>query len=161
VLSRRAIEIMVYRLVYTSKAASELHDGDLRQILRSARANNAPLDISGLLLFHERSFFQVLEGAEERVEALFEKISKDMRHDYVKRLFADEVPKRLFGDWSMAYCALTPEEQGRLVGEGSFFSLFEASDPDDETSARLSAFVVKMAQRMVAASGDAAASKVA
>lgn len=42
---------------------------------------NARVDVTGMLLYHGRTFFQVLEGDRGVVEPLFDRIGKDKRHD--------------------------------------------------------------------------------
>ncbi|MCW5699979.1 MAG: BLUF domain-containing protein, partial [Rhodospirillales bacterium] len=115
---------MVYRLLYISKAKRDLNDQDLGQILAVSRANNSKMDITGLLLYLDREFLQVLEGGKQEVDSLFKKISSDDRHFTVKCLQAVEVDDRLFGDWSMAYLPISPDEKRKLMGEGDFFATF-------------------------------------
>jgi len=142
---------MVYRLVYTSKAISSVTDKDLEDILSKARANNSRLKLTGLLMFHNSEFFQVLEGRKASVEALFKEISDDPRHITVKRLDAREVEARLFGDWSMAYAPISPDDEGQLLGEGSFFHHFVPDGTSDEHTDRLTRFITKTAAKMIAA----------
>ena len=69
---------IVFRLVYTSKAIASVTDEDLEDILSKARSNNPRLGLTGLLMFHNSEFFQVLEGREASVEALFKKSPKTL-----------------------------------------------------------------------------------
>ena len=57
---------------------------ELAKIFSVARANNKASDITGALMMHEAWFAQVLEGPEDKVRALFEKIKTDKRHDVVE-----------------------------------------------------------------------------
>lgn len=53
---------------------------DLRDILTEARDFNDLNGICGVLYYADNAFFQCLEGEQEVVERLFEKIQKDQRH---------------------------------------------------------------------------------
>jgi Sensors of blue-light using FAD len=53
---------------------------ELTDLLRKSRDNNAALGITGMLLYKDGNFMQVLEGDEERVRALATKVSQDRRH---------------------------------------------------------------------------------
>ena len=70
---------MVYQLIYTSSATPELDDFTLREIAQTSSFNNQLLGITGLLLFHEGSIMQVLEGDEISVCSLYGKVKQDPR----------------------------------------------------------------------------------
>ncbi len=93
----------VFQLVYASAAVGELGEEDLAAILASARANNKPAGITGMLVYHEGSFLQALEGDREVVEALYERIERDPRHTDALVLLRREVESRGFGRWSMGF----------------------------------------------------------
>lgn len=91
------------QLVYVSAATVPFSPDDLDELLLKARSNNKSLDITGILLFAERTFFQVLEGAPADVEALYAKIAKDPRHGRVLQIARENISNRNFGDWSMGF----------------------------------------------------------
>jgi len=68
------------RLIYTSTSPKLLTGHDLENILSVSRRNNLRDGITGLLIYHEGSFLQVLEGPDAKIEASFERISSDPRH---------------------------------------------------------------------------------
>jgi hypothetical protein len=96
--------------VYVSAATKPFAPADLRTLLSKARAFNSSIGIgiSGLLLYHERSFFQILEGEVEQITHLFAHIGKDKRHDNVLLLSREEVKERNFGAWSMGFVDVDP-----------------------------------------------------
>ncbi len=104
----------VYKLLYCSRNAIEgstdRHAVEIRQILASARKNNAALGITGALFFNGACFAQVLEGPLDAVEALFEKIQQDPRHGDVTLLESGYVDHRDFPEWSMAFAGSGAEE---------------------------------------------------
>ena len=94
---------MVYQLVYVSRAAMDMDTEMLDEILNTARCNNSELDITGMLLHHDGSFIQVLEGEQKSVEALFDKIEADARHQDTNVVLRTCVEERAFDQWSMGY----------------------------------------------------------
>ncbi|RYG37151.1 MAG: BLUF domain-containing protein [Burkholderiales bacterium] len=108
----------IYRLIYVSAARVEMTTQQLDSILASARRKNAFADVTGLLLYHDGSFFQVLEGERAAVTAIFSTIEKDHRHSRVIRLQARIAEARAFPNWSMGFMkahALRPDQQECLV----------------------------------------------
>lgn len=93
-----------FRLVYRSRNRLEpgRADADLGAIFLSARSNNREQDITGALLVTAERFVQTLEGDEEAVRALYDRIEKDSRHDEVTLLRAEQVGDRAFSRWAMA-----------------------------------------------------------
>lgn len=91
------------QLVYASAAAAPFTPPQLRALLEVARKNNVPIEVSGLLLYQEGSFLQILEGDDEVVMSLFRKISKDLRHGNVILLAKNAITERAFGEWTMGF----------------------------------------------------------
>jgi len=54
-------------------------------------------------MLYENWFAQILEGAEEAVRPLFERIKRDARHDNVQLLKQGSAPKRSFEKWAIAH----------------------------------------------------------
>jgi len=110
------------KVVYVSAATKPFTPADLRDLLLKARTFNSSVNISGLLLYHEWSFFQILEGVEEQVLPLFAHIGKDKRHNNVLLLSREQVEERNFGAWSMGFVDVDPMTT-KLTG---FLKLLEA-----------------------------------
>ena len=90
-------------LIYVSSACEPLSDADIDQILETSRANNREVRVTGLLLFKEGSFFQVLEGEDDAVVETFDRIKEDARHRAIDILRYEHISRRSFGQWDMAY----------------------------------------------------------
>lgn len=75
----------------------------LNSILTVARDRNARDGITGALICRHDMFLQMLEGQEDKVEAVFERIRRDDRHVDVRQLVYDSLKKRLFPEWLMLH----------------------------------------------------------
>jgi hypothetical protein len=93
------------QLVYTSAATRRFDEAALATLLERARARNHALGITGMLLHHQGTFLQVLEGPEAAVEALYAKIGADPRHKNAMVLQRRTIEERDFGDWEMGFVA--------------------------------------------------------
>ena len=103
------------QLLYVSNTAPEISLGELDNVLISSRRNNALLGITGLLLFIDGGFLQILEGEERAVRELYTHISSDPRHWNPRLMLDREIPGRAFPDWSMGFerpCMDDPETAG-------------------------------------------------
>lgn len=90
-------------LVYVSASTDTMSMDELREILEVSRKNNAELNITGMLLYREGFFIQVLEGEEEAVTGLYDKIKSDTRHMNVMLVSKQPVKVRTFSQWAMGF----------------------------------------------------------
>lgn len=105
-----------YQLIYSSSAKKKMLKSDLYIILRKARKNNELKNITGLLVYSEMCFLQILEGEKEAVTELFHTLSKDDRHGDIKILHEGTIEEPVFPSWAMAYSAPSAKELATWAG---------------------------------------------
>ncbi len=86
---------------YTSRARLDLTEGEVHEIVREARRCNALDGITGLLVFDGSRFLQVLEGAEDAVDSLVERLRRDPRHSAFEVRDERFLDSPSFPSWSM------------------------------------------------------------
>ena len=101
----------IFQAIYVSTATEPLSSAQLRDLLITARQRNRNAGISGLLLYANRRFIQVLEGPEDAVRDLLKSIQKDYRHKNVDALRLEKKDKRHFPDWQMGFRDFTTEAE--------------------------------------------------
>lgn len=106
------------QLLYVSNTSRDLPDVVLDDILTSSRKNNVEAGITGILLYIEGGFMQLLEGDDAALTETFNRISRDRRH-WNTTILLDRDEPRAFGDWSMGFTRLNKSS------EPSAFSLTE------------------------------------
>ena len=107
-------------LVYVSFATNPMPDDELRDLLKIARENNKALDVTGMLLYRDGFFIQALEGEEETVMSLYNKIKTDPRHRSVLQVYRESVKNRSFEEWSMGFNKLESESLEGIDGYTDF-----------------------------------------
>ena len=93
----------IFHLVYVSHAVEDISYTDIRDILEVSRKHNAKENITGVLVFREGYFLQVLEGNKDAILPLVDRIRDDDRNFKLKVLVETESENRIFGEWSMAF----------------------------------------------------------
>lgn len=120
----------MYRIVYMSKSCHPMADKELDEIRLTASRNNRNCNVSGLLVYADDTFFQVLEGPRLEVERVYDIVFQDDRHHRARILQQRDVADRRFADWTMGFCRITESEENA----DAFFDLsrhgFEAQIPD-------------------------------
>ena len=109
------------RLIYVSTARREASTAELDDILASAVRHNEADGVTGMLLYSEGGFMQVLEGEEATVEETFRRVERDPRHTDVFVLERTPVAERSFGRWSMGFRRIGATEAATNAAYAPFF----------------------------------------
>ncbi len=119
----------LFSLIYASSAVNLFSTADLVSLLETCRRNNTAAGVTGMLLYKAGNFMQVLEGEEEAVRRLHEKIHHDPRHRGLLTLTEHMITERQFGEWSMGFRDLTDPALREIPGYNEFLNV-----PLDDTS---------------------------
>jgi hypothetical protein len=114
--------------VYVSAATDLFREDEILEILRLARLNNEKLDITGMLLYREGNFLQVLEGPASAVDSLIQKIKRDPRHQGLILMSRKKIDERQFADWRMAFRNMSKDG----TGDQGYSPFLEPNFEDDE-----------------------------
>ena len=101
----------------------KMNDIDLLDILKTSRKNNKKNDISGMLLYDNGSFIQVLEGEDSMVDNTFINIQNDERHNNILLMQNRDINSREFEDWSMGFENITKSDKTKIDGYAQFQEL--------------------------------------
>lgn len=102
----------MYHIIYMSSAVRPFSQAELQKLLERARQSNTAMEVTGMLLYKDGNFLQVLEGEKKVLDQLYKKIQHDPRHRGCMVLFQEPITKREFTDWSMAFRDLnTPKDK--------------------------------------------------
>jgi hypothetical protein len=120
----------MFRLVYVSSAIAPFSQTELLDLLAKARAKNQRLDVTGMLLYKDGNFMQVLEGEETVVRELFACIERDPRHfgtivllEEIVLEEEDSHEQRAFPDWSMGFRSFADPDIKNFPGVNQFMNV--------------------------------------
>jgi hypothetical protein len=119
--NRRDTMTQLTHCIYASSAAPSFQEYDIPALLERARMANAERDLTGMLLYIDGSFFQVLEGDAAAVDEVYGQILLDSRHTLITMIIREPVAARSFSEWTMGFCNVDPLQAGEIIGENGFF----------------------------------------
>ena len=90
-------------LSYLSEAVSDMSFLGLMRLLESARVFNQKNGITGILLYDNQQFGQIIEGERASVMKAWKRIQDDKRHHRVELLEIREITERSFPDWLLRF----------------------------------------------------------
>jgi len=97
------------QMLYVSGASSQMSDTEIEDILTASRRNNLRDGVTGMLLWADGVFIQVLEGEPDTVRPLYRRIQADDRHRNLMLVLEQAAENRLFSQWSMGFKQLDAE----------------------------------------------------
>jgi hypothetical protein len=87
-----------------------MSDDELRDMLKISRIRNEASGITGMLLYLDPFFMQVLEGEDSIIVQLFERIKKDPRHHKTSPVYKETIQHRRFENWTMGFKKVNAEQ---------------------------------------------------
>lgn len=127
----------LYEIIYVSLATRDLTAPELAQLLDKARVNNASQGITGMMVYHRREFMQLLEGEQDAVQSLYERIADDPRHQQLRKIWDGPIRERGFSDWGMAFVAPDELDLRNKPGYSDLLDLGLHLAPGDSTGKKL------------------------
>jgi hypothetical protein len=109
-------------MAYVSTASEFYNQMMLLDLLEEANKRNAKAGITGMLLYKDGQFMQILEGSEKAVKTAFGRISKDPRHYGIIVLLKETAEERHFPNWFMAFRNLDLPDHQEVPGYSEFLN---------------------------------------
>jgi len=97
---------MRYAISYVSTVNPALSDTEIQQALDFSKNWNNDNNITGILLYSQGNFFQVLEGDEALLKELFSRIKADERHHNLITIFQKKIPNIQFDGYEADFISL-------------------------------------------------------
>jgi hypothetical protein len=90
-------------LTYVSEPVQVMSFLGLTRLLYHSYLRNTKLEITGVLIFENNQFGQVIEGPEDVIKSLWEKIQQDDRHKNIRLIEEKVITYRSFKKWTMVF----------------------------------------------------------
>ncbi len=123
----------MYYLIYVSYAVEPFTQDQLKSLLQSCVEKNTKQGITGMLLYIEGKFIQVLEGDKEVIQSVYSKILKDKRHRKVKIIIEGMISNRNFPGWSMGFKSMNNSELQKMTGYKDIEEYFRNESVNDHS----------------------------
>ena len=123
----------MHQIIYFSSSKKYLNPEEISELLSKSRENNLKNNITGVLLYFNGDFLQVIEGPKVALLELFEDIKKDERHTGILTVFNKNIKERHFPNWNMGFSYTDYEKLRKLSGIENF-NKTELSKINDKTA---------------------------
>jgi uncharacterized membrane protein (DUF373 family) len=110
------------RLAYASTSTRDWTPDELLSLLTECQTKNTDNNLTGILLYANETFFQVLEGEEITVNKVYDSIKKDTRHKDCTVIDTQPIKERAFPYWSMGFEKIDASDLHNIKGMNDFFA---------------------------------------
>jgi Sensors of blue-light using FAD len=90
-------------LSYLSESVSDMSFLGLMRLLESSRVFNLKHGVTGILVYDNQEFAQIIEGERANVMKVWKRIQEDKRHHRIELLEIREISERSFPDWLLRF----------------------------------------------------------
>lgn len=109
-----------HQLIFTSRPTVTVTDAVLLDILFKAQHNNARNGISGILLFLNERFVQLIETPDQATaEKHLDRIRQDKRHTDITVIYSQPAPEMCMPAWAMGFSMAGNEDS--TIREHAFY----------------------------------------
>lgn len=97
---------MHYAICYVSTLSPNISKSQIETLLEFSRDSNNQKEITGILLYSQGNFLQVLEGEKEQVRSLYKSIEKDSRHYDITPIFRKDITKPAYKEYEVDFLSV-------------------------------------------------------
>jgi len=101
---------MIKTICYISDALEHESLNNIEKIYEKAKANNFKNNITGILIYKNQNFLQVLEGDSKTVDSTFAKIAYDARHHNIFKVINTSIEGRIFEDYNFGFTIINNKQ---------------------------------------------------
>lgn len=98
---------MLRSIAYVSRATRAFIPEELDALLVDARMFNASVEVTGALFYHAGKFFQYIEGPDNSIAEVYQRIVQASSHTDIEKLLDTKIRHRYFETWHMGFCEPT------------------------------------------------------
>ena len=105
----------MFTICYISSARSGITEEDLSKLFSITQKYNTAGNITGILLYQSGKFLQVLEGEEDTLLNLYEKIEQDSRHNNIFVILKQKCKRRIFENYESRFSIVKSKEELQTI----------------------------------------------
>ncbi|AUP78464.1 BLUF domain-containing protein [Flavivirga eckloniae] len=102
---------MLKTICYISDSCQDESLTALKALYAQAKKNNSKYNITGVLIYSNENFLQVLEGDSDSVDATFKRISLDRRHKNIFKVINIDIQQRIFEDYNFGFTIVNDSKE--------------------------------------------------
>ena len=109
------MEAPLYSICYVSTADSTVTSENVHTVFDGIIDKNLERSITGILLFSQGNFMQIMEGELDKLSELYQAIQEDPRHHHLIEILSTPIKDRIFENYQTGFSIVNdPESRFKL-----------------------------------------------
>lgn len=108
---------MLKTICYISDSSRDVSADLLTELYSKAKSNNSKNNITGVLVYKNHNFLQVLEGSQDIVDQTFDRIKNDSRHSNIFKVINTNIEGRIFEDYNFGFTVIDDKTEFKNLYE--------------------------------------------
>lgn len=97
------METPLHTVCYVSTADASITGQNVHEVFKGVIENNLERSITGILLFSDGNFMQIMEGESNSLFRLYNKIKEDNRHHHLIEILSSPIKHRIFENYQTGF----------------------------------------------------------
>lgn len=107
--------IKLKTICYISCKSKDLSDLESERLIEETKCKNSTCFITGIIVHVGDHFFQIIEGEEKKINALYQKIVADKRHYEIVELFNKPIKRKYFESYQSSFQTTFDSEEIKAI----------------------------------------------
>ncbi len=115
-------------IMYKSIPDKGIKKSEFQELLQNSQERNQMHHITGYIFLSKTKIVQLIEGDDEVIDALYNRIKNDTRHTDVSMILDKEIEKRTMMNWNMAILDFWNDEKATFDEFSLLDKLYSSTD---------------------------------
>jgi hypothetical protein len=111
--------VSLYEIFHTAPAIKDFATDELEKIAETLSIRNRKMNITGILHYHDREFYQILEGDKNVLTNLIDNIEDPTKHGNIHIVWEGKSSARAFNNWGLCPFITGEKISQELVAEST------------------------------------------
>lgn len=109
------MESSLYTICYVSTANATITSQNVHTVFEGIIDKNLERSITGILLFSQGNFMQIMEGELKELTSLYQSIKDDPRHHHLIEILSSPISNRIFENYQTGFSIINdPQSRFKL-----------------------------------------------
>ena len=115
-------------IMYKSAPSDGIGKSEFQRLLQKSQERNQLHDITGYIFLSKTKIVQLIEGNDDAVDRLYNRITTDNRHANVMTILDKKIEKRTMMGWDMAIIDFWNDKKGKFDEFSLLDKLYSSTD---------------------------------
>lgn len=109
--------VSLYEIFHTAPAVKDFTVEELKEIAKNLAIRNHKMNVTGVLHYHDREFYQILEGDKNSLTNIIDNIEDPTKHGNIHIIWEGKSSHRAFKNWGLCPSISGEDVEPNLIAQ--------------------------------------------